>query len=277
MSRKIVPRGHDSSCADMEKEEGPLKRCPYTRRPYTALALALGITLILNAGAARAQEPQEQPSLGDVARQARQDKEKSGAKTHAAITDETLQSGKASKAPSDIDATKAVVYFVPIGSAPSSEIRDLVSYYRAKFNLRSEVLSPMEPSMGDVDVNRRQLIAEAVIESLKRAYSERLKNPSAILIGITSADMYPRGEDWKFCFGWRVPEERIAVASVARMNLHYEGEPAGQANVPTRMRKVVTKDIGIMAFGMNPNHNPRSVLFDGILGIEELDQVSEDF
>jgi predicted Zn-dependent protease len=244
---------------------------------WTALTLTLAVAFDVKAATARAQDPQSEPSLGDVARQARQDKEKSGSKAHAAITDETLPSGKANKRSSDPGAMKAIVYFVPIGSAPNSEIRDLVSYYRAKYDLRSEVLSPIEPSGSDVDVNRRQLIAEALIESLKRAYSERLKNPNAILIGITSADMYPRGENWRFCFGWRVPEERIAVVSVARMNLHYEGEPAGQANMTTRMRKVITKDIGIMGFGMPTNHNLRSVLFDGILGIEELDQVSEDF
>jgi predicted Zn-dependent protease len=245
-------------------------------RLVAALTVALALTLPANVGAASAQEPQEQESLGDVARKAREDKEKNRVKAHAVITDETLQSGKAGE-PDDAEAKKAIVYFVAIGSAPSSEIKDLVNYYKAKFNLRSEVLPTMQPTIDDVDVTRKQLIAEAVIEDMKRVYAEQLKSPTAIVIGITSGDMYPRGENWQFCFGWRVPEDRIAVVSVARMSLHYEGEPTEQANVTTRMRKVVTKDIGIMGFGKNTSHNPRSVLFDGILGIEELDQVSEDF
>jgi hypothetical protein len=61
------------------------------------------------------------------------------------------------------------------------------------------------------------------------------------------------------------------------MDLHYPGEPVSEAILGMRLRKVVTKDIGIMYFGKTPNSNPRSVLYDGILGIEELDHATEDF
>ena len=61
------------------------------------------------------------------------------------------------------------------------------------------------------------------------------------------------------------------------MNLHYEGEPAGQANETSRLQKIVTKDIGIMYYNKSASDDPHSVLFSGILGIQELDQVSEDF
>lgn len=221
--------------------------------------------------AASAQEPQDQQSLGDLARQVRKDKEKNNAQPKAVITDDTLSQGKRRKAPD------APVYFVAVGDAPTSEISDLMGHYKAKFNIQSVALSPMAVPKNDIDLNRRQLIAEEVIESLRRAYSDRLQSNSAILIGITNHDMYPRGEDWQFCFGWRDPDVRIAVVSTARMNLHYPGELADQADSTIRLRKMVTKDIGIMYLGMSPNHNPRSVLFDGILGIEELDQVTEDF
>jgi len=223
----------------------------------------------------RAQEPQAQQSLGDLARQVRKDREKNSSQPKAVITEDTLSLGKGQKPPEG--QGNATLYFVAVGDAPSSDISDLVAHYKAKLNIQSVVLSPMAVSKNDVDVNRRQLIAEEVIESLRRSYADHRKNNSAVLIGITSHDMYPRGEDWQFCFGWRDPGARIAVVSTARMNLHYPGEPTNQADSTIRLRKMVTKDIGIMYFGMSPNHNPRSVLFDGILGIEELDQVTEDF
>jgi predicted Zn-dependent protease len=121
------------------------------------------------------------------------------------------------------------------------------------------------------------LIAEDVIQSMLRHYPEYAEDKSAVLIGITGQDMYPRGANWRFCFGWRIPEARAAVVSTARMDLHYEGEPPTEATVQKRLRKVVTKDIGIMTYGKTPNDNPNSVLYNNILGIEELDQVSEDF
>jgi predicted Zn-dependent protease len=169
------------------------------------------------------------------------------------------------------------IYFVPIGDAPSSEIDGLVAHYRQKFGLESAVLPALTPGTSDVNPDRRQLIAENVLDSMHKTYSRYAEDNSSILIGITSDDMYPLGQDWQFCFGWRKPEIRSAVVSTARMNLHYEGEPASQANETSRLQKMITKDIGIMYYNKSTNNNPRSVLFSGILGIEELDQVSEDF
>jgi predicted Zn-dependent protease len=169
------------------------------------------------------------------------------------------------------------IYFVPIGDAPISEIQDLVAHYHQKFGLKSKVLPTFVPTASDRNTDRRQLIAEALSASIHTAYADSLQNNSAILIGITTEDIYPLGEDWQFCFGWRIAEIRSAVVSTARMNLQYEGEPIAVANVKARLQKVVTKDIGILYYHKNANNNPRSVLFNGILGIQELDLVTEDF
>ena len=44
-----------------------------------------------------------------------------------------------------------------------------------------------------------------------------------------------------------------------------------------RLRKMVTKDIGILYYGLPQSSNPHSVLYNRILGIEELDAVGEQF
>jgi hypothetical protein len=89
--------------------------------------------------------------------------------------------------------------------------------------------------------------------------------------------MVPLSEDWQVCFGWRVGEIRSAVVSTVRMNPQYEGGAIAVANVTARFEKVVKKDIGVLYYHKNASGNPRSVLFYGILGIEELDQAREDF
>jgi hypothetical protein len=61
------------------------------------------------------------------------------------------------------------------------------------------------------------------------------------------------------------------------MSLHYIGQPVDLNLSETRLRKMVTKDIGILYYGLPQNQNPKSVLYNGIMGIEELDQVGEDF
>jgi hypothetical protein len=54
---------------------------------------------------------------------------------------------------------------------------------------------------------------------MHKTYSRYIENNSSILIGITSDDMYPLGQDWRFCFGWRQTGIRSAVVSTARIDL----------------------------------------------------------
>jgi predicted Zn-dependent protease len=170
----------------------------------------------------------------------------------------------------------AKLLFVPIGDAPTSEISALVVHYREKFGIESQVLPPMALQPVDVDVARRQVIAENVIDSMLRALPQ-YANTSAVLIGITRQDMFLRGVNWQFCFGSRRPDKRIGVISTARMGLHYPGEPPTEATVSRRLQKMVTKYVGVMYYGMRLNANPRSVLYNNILGLQELDQVREEF
>lgn len=169
------------------------------------------------------------------------------------------------------------VYFVPIVEAPMDDINDLVQHYREKLGIEVHVLPAMMPKSTDIDTARGQLIAENVLESMARNYPEYEKNKSAILIGITALDMYPTEEKWQFCYGWRDPELRKAVISTARFNWQYPGEPVEEASMTQRLRKAVTKDIGLMYFWKPLNHNPKSVLYDGIMGIDDLDRASENF
>lgn len=45
----------------------------------------------------------------------------------------------------------------------------------------------------------------------------------------------------------------------------------------SRLRKMVAKNIGIMYFGMSASDNPRSVLFRNVLGVDDLDRMTEEF
>ncbi|HYL92751.1 MAG TPA: hypothetical protein VEW69_06295 [Alphaproteobacteria bacterium] len=169
------------------------------------------------------------------------------------------------------------IYLVPIGNVSMDEVNDLASHYRQKFKVTVDVLPPSKVDETVIDAERQQLIAENLLQSMLRAYSDYRLNSSDVLIGITGQDIYPRSTNWQFCFGWRNADAHAAVVSTARMNLHYLGEPQDEATMRQRLRKVVTKDIGMLFYGKSANDNPKSVLYNGIMGIQELDQVSEDF
>jgi predicted Zn-dependent protease len=125
-----------------------------------------------------------------------------------------------------------------------------------------------------VDQNRRQLISEELNSGMQRALPALAQDPDAVLIGFTEADMYPRSQDWQFAYGWRA--DGSAVISTARLNLHFAGDSA-TATLAIRLRKVVIKDIGILYYLLPLSDDPSSVLYSGIMGIDDLDQVTENF
>lgn len=172
-------------------------------------------------------------------------------------------------------SAESKIRFVPIEDFPVRQLESLARHYRAKFNIEISIAKsvPIPPELHDYV--RGQVKAEALASSLRRALPEYAQN--TILIGFTSEDIYPISQNWRFAFGWRIGETRSAVVSTARMALVYPGMPADRNIAATRLRKVVTKDIGIFYYGLPLSSNPRSVLYNQIMGIQELDEVGEDF
>jgi tetratricopeptide (TPR) repeat protein len=168
------------------------------------------------------------------------------------------------------------VYFIPLGDFSSPATAELATYYKKKIGIGIIGLPaiPLDPST--FDARRRQWIAEDVIELIKRRYPKLAQDPNAILIGLTEKDMYVREKTWQYAFSYLV-DSRFAVVSSARMNPVNLGQPASSELLNTRVRKMVMKDIGILYYQMPPNNNPKSVLYNSIDGLEDLDGMGEEF
>lgn len=164
------------------------------------------------------------------------------------------------------------VYFVPLGDFPAAETEKLVSYYKGKYSLSIETLPAVPLNSSVMNSERRQLIAEALINLIKSENPKLVRDRKAILIGLTAEDMYIERYNWQFSFSWR-QEGRYAVVSNARMKF---GE-FSQNKFDSRLRKMVSKNIGIMHYGLQPSDNPRSVLYKNVGGLLELDYMGEDF
>jgi len=168
------------------------------------------------------------------------------------------------------------VYFIPLGDFSSPATAELANYYQRKIGIGIVGLPaiPLDPSI--FDARRHQLIAEDVIELIKRHYPRLAQDPKAILIGLTEKDMYIQKKTWQYAFSYWV-DSRFAVVSSARMNLVNLGQPASAELLNARVRKMVMKDIGILYYQMPPNNNQKSVLYNNIAGLEELDGMGEEF
>jgi predicted Zn-dependent protease len=174
-------------------------------------------------------------------------------------------------------AQKPKIYFVPIGNFPDEQLQPLVENYRKKYKLEITIVNGISVDPATRDASRQQLMAETLAAGLRSNVPEAASDKGSIVIGFTSEDIYPTSKNWQFVFGWRDSSARTAVVSTARLNLVDIAQPMTPDTPGTRMRKIATKDLGILYFGLPQSNNPNSVLYNQIMGIEELDAVGEDF
>jgi predicted Zn-dependent protease len=167
------------------------------------------------------------------------------------------------------------VYLVPLGPLPDGMLDDLVTYHRERFGVRLETLPSVAFTPDVFDPARRQVIAEEVVALMRRQNSELATDPDVILIGVTTHDMYIREYRWRFAFAYRA-DWRAAVVSAARMSRDVSGEPDPD-RLAGRLRKMVTRQIGILHFRLPPSSDPGSVMFGAIGGVDDLDRLGEEF
>ena len=163
---------------------------------------------------------------------------------------------------------------MPLGEFSKLTAEELASYYKTKYGIPAETLPAVQIPPSARNAERQQLIAEEAVDLMKRVNSEISGNPNAILIGLTTEDMYISKYDWRFSFSWR-EQGKYAVVSSGRMNLGRK--PVTDDQIRTRLRKMVTKNVGILYFHLPQSNDPRSVLYRDIGGIQELDYMGEEF
>jgi len=167
------------------------------------------------------------------------------------------------------------IYVVPLGAFPAASLERLLVYYREKHGLNLESPPQVEVGRESFDALRRQLIAEELVALMKRHNPQQANDPAAILLGVTRGDMYIRSYDWRFAYR---EGERFAVVSSARMDpSNFPRLPANPGLLELRLRKMISKQIGILVFGLPQSRDKRSVMYGPILSLGDLDAIGEDF
>ena len=163
------------------------------------------------------------------------------------------------------------VYLAPFGDFPREDADALVAHYLEKFDLTIEVLPSIPVPEEAMDAGRDQLVAERLLDAIA-ANEAVAANPDAVVIGLTDIDMYIAARTWGYAYGLRSGGTR-AIVSSARMDAGFATEERRHQ----RLRKMVTKNLGILYYGLAVSDDPRSVLYRDILGPQDLDYASEDF
>lgn len=168
------------------------------------------------------------------------------------------------------------VALIPFGNFPVSLLRVLQFYYRDRFGLALEIRDSLPLSTNVGDAQRGQFAVERLYYIMQQAYPGEWANPNQLLFGFTSYDLYqPLKRDWSFVFTWR--DANAAVLSGARMDETELGRSSNPELLETRVRKMTTKNLALLLYGLQTSSDPKSAVYGDVEGIEELDAMTEQF
>jgi tetratricopeptide (TPR) repeat protein len=171
---------------------------------------------------------------------------------------------------------KEKLYFVPLGSFPTASLTKFANSSKQKTGVEVIVTEPVPFALTTVDKRRQQVIAEEAINLMRARNPELASDPNAIVIGLTNEDLFIRSEDDQYAFCYRMLH-RFAVVSTARMDPANLGGAANDLLTETRVRKMLLKNIGILYYHMPVNHDSKSLLFEDVEEVEDIDKMGEDF
>ncbi|MDO8612785.1 MAG: hypothetical protein Q7R32_08180 [Dehalococcoidia bacterium] len=167
------------------------------------------------------------------------------------------------------------ICFVPLGRVNPDFVLQLVEYYEAEYGLAIGVLTPSTIPEEAIDPGRNQVDGPSLTAYIERLFPAEASDPEVVLIGLTPMDIYDRESHYRFLFGSRGTfEDPRAVVSTYRMQLGVTAPPDGD-QVLSWARKLVTKYIGLLYYGLEESGDPKSPLYNNILSLRDLDRMRE--
>lgn len=166
------------------------------------------------------------------------------------------------------------VGLVPVGETPASTVSALADYYRERLGLNVRVLDNFTLPPEATDLKRGQIVAETVITLLRSEFPE-----TKYLIGVADADMYSREAGYRFAFSNRDwgDDWGVAIVSTARMDPTYFRLPADPELLMARLRKMVTRNLSLVYYQLDTSADPKSVLSESVMSIDDLDRMGQGF
>lgn len=165
---------------------------------------------------------------------------------------------------------KRKVFLLPASLDPRDSVEWAPAYYRAKFGIEVEVLSPIAMPAEMVNPGRQQVDSERFIQYARDRYEEIVSDPSNILIGVTSRDIFIRSYTWRYAINWR-QDGRFAITSSARVRPRPFLDRWNPEWAASRFRKMLTKNIALLYFDLPMSDDQTSMLYGGVLAGDEID------
>ncbi|MSP37107.1 MAG: hypothetical protein EXR70_01275 [Deltaproteobacteria bacterium] len=154
-------------------------------------------------------------------------------------------------------ATGSRVYLVPVGPLPDLALNQLPEFYKANFGLEVVVLAPIPIASQVRDLKRKQLIAEELVTLVQRRLPHLAKDTHSFLIAVTAEDMYFRERNWNFTPTYW---DGVRGGAVSSARFVADGPNEAPSLVQSRVRKMISRVIGMLLYKMPRSDDPSSVL-----------------
>lgn len=168
---------------------------------------------------------------------------------------------------------RKAVYLVPLDLLPEQSLDWAPAYYKARFHADVHILPPMVSTPSETDETRHQLIAEKCIDLIARAHRDLATDSSAILIAVTSRDIFIADFNWKYAENFR--EGHLAIVSSARLQPTDFPGKWNRELLNSRLQKMITKNLAILYFDLPLSSDYTSLLSAGVLSGREVDYMTE--
>lgn len=166
------------------------------------------------------------------------------------------------------------IYLVPFGLLPEQSLDWAPAYYKAMFDADVQILPAITPTSSEEDPTRHQLDAEKCIDLILRSHRNLAADPHAILVAVTSRDMFIQGIDWRFAENFR-EGPRFAIVSSAHFGPTEFPGKWNEELLNSRLQKMLTKNLAILYFDLPLSSDYTSLLSAGVLSGREIDYMSE--
>jgi len=167
-----------------------------------------------------------------------------------------------------------MVFLVLLGAAEQEYLSWAPAYYKAKFGLKVEILPAIPLKASVWNSSRKQLFAEKLIDLMKQALPEKVRDQSTILIGVTNQDMYIGSYDWNYAINYR-EDGRFGVVSTARLRPLLVSQKWNQALVISRLQKMLNKNVYVLCFDTPMSSDYTSAVSGGVMSPMEVDSMAD--
>lgn len=181
--------------------------------------------------------------------------------------------------PAACDGEGRRLCILPLGDVPTWQIEALRSYFDTQYGLKVRVLPALEAtdSFGTkVNSEEWKVSSQRFGIEMQGRYDD-LIDGGARIVAITPVDLYREDPD-SFVFGvkWRTDsgDGLYGIVSTFRMNPETFGEKPDRALWFERVRKLTTKYVGILYYGLVEDEVPTSAMYRHLYGIRALDGVT---